>query len=422
MTCPVPSAHRRLDDAHAAWHDALDAYTDPHGFRRHLNSFLAAFGSTKDLIDRRKRRLPLGVEKLKEWESEAAQFPAAAWARSSRNLVIHEDDLNLYSWAEIEFVDPITFTSVAPGRRIPPQRTTEELLASVLQAGIPHNDRRVIAVTRKWVADTLPHVELLSACSVLYSLLCVLLEEFHEPDTDCSELHLPVRSCNRGMRNLHRPDCMVASPPNITRYFDTKSERELAVSIHSFGRDEDNFSEKDLRERYGMTRSLEGDPIEIAPHQLRMAGKFISIDSEALPWMVLYKDKKILDAFPMSFPGQSEKVVMYRIIAQRIQSLGANGFLFSGEIWTKHHPDRKRKVHSNDETYYSIREDRDEALAVCAASHDGRQLTMVQEIVRNEEGWPETGRVRSYGHLDQQWAPLLNAISGFNSSSAFYKK
>ena len=215
---------------------------------------------------------------------------------------------------------------------------------------------------------------------------------------------------------------MVASPSNITRYFDTSSERELAVSIHSFGRDEDNFSNKDLHERYGMTRSLDGDPIEIAPHQLRMAGKFVSIDSEAIPWMVLYKDKKVLDAFPISFRDQSEKVVMYRVISQRIQSLGANGFLFSGEIWTKHHPNKQRTVHSHDGTHYNIREDRDEALAVCAASHDGRQLTMVQEIVRNEEGWPETGRVRSYGRLDRQWTPLLNAISGLNSSSTFYKK
>lgn len=58
MTCPVPDSQRRLDDVHAEWHDALDAYFDVHKFRRSYNSFLAAVQSTIDTISRKNGSFP----------------------------------------------------------------------------------------------------------------------------------------------------------------------------------------------------------------------------------------------------------------------------------------------------------------------------------------------------------------------------
>ena len=38
--CAIPTTHRRLVDAHRLWHQSLDAYHDPDGFRANLNATL----------------------------------------------------------------------------------------------------------------------------------------------------------------------------------------------------------------------------------------------------------------------------------------------------------------------------------------------------------------------------------------------
>jgi hypothetical protein len=79
MHCPVPDSHRRLDDVHAEWHDALDAYFDVHKFRRTYNSFLTAVQSTIDTISRKKRVIPGAEEKINEWKASLAADRYHRW-------------------------------------------------------------------------------------------------------------------------------------------------------------------------------------------------------------------------------------------------------------------------------------------------------------------------------------------------------
>jgi hypothetical protein len=43
--CPIPNAHRRLEEAHRLWHRAAESYDDPDEFRTNLNALLQALRS-----------------------------------------------------------------------------------------------------------------------------------------------------------------------------------------------------------------------------------------------------------------------------------------------------------------------------------------------------------------------------------------
>ena len=46
-----------------------------------------------------------------------------------------------------------------------------------------------------------------------------------------------------------------------------------------------------------------------------------------------------------------------------------------------------------------------EALAVIAATRDGRTLMMLRNFTRDESGWPVLGRITTHSHLTQEWRP-----------------
>ena len=56
--CPLTEVHRRMDDAHRLWHQALDSYFDPDAFRVALQSCIQALRTVTFLLQYQKRRIP----------------------------------------------------------------------------------------------------------------------------------------------------------------------------------------------------------------------------------------------------------------------------------------------------------------------------------------------------------------------------
>lgn len=420
MTCPVPDSHRRLDDVHAEWHDALDAYFDVHKFRRSYNSFLAAVQSTIDTIARKKRVIPGAEVKLNSWRASLSNDEYQRWGDRARNLVIHEADLLLHSVSWMEYTS-LRHDTVTRRIEADPETSNEDLLTAFLM-GTPEGIRTgLIRVSRKWVADTLPDTELLEAGTHLYRNVVRLVEAFHTDEpTDCSGLRLPVRSCHAGTSEFLLPTCMDWMPQSpLSQSVDVETRQGLALRVASIERDPD-INRESLREHYGDYFELKGDPTEVAPRQMRRASLFLTVDSEALPWMMLYRGSQNIGAFQIAAAGRgTPRIAMFQAMAERIRSTRADGFIFTSELWTAHKPGRTRKIHKHDATFYDLKPDRDEALAVIAASQDGRKIMMQREFTRDEAGWPVLGRITTHGQFTAEWRPVLAALNHLPTGSAF---
>lgn len=418
MVCPVPDAHRRLDDAHAEWHDALDAYFDPHKFRRTFNSFLASVQSTIDTISRKKRVVPGGQQKLNTWKSAVSSDRIFKWADKARNLVIHEADLSLHSVAWMEYTSP-RHQTFRHRLDVQPETPSDALLAAFLMEKPEMVKAGIVRVSRKWIANTLPDVELLEAGTHLYEQIAALVSAFHsEADGDCSDLALPARECHTDGDSLLFPVCMPwAGQAPITRVIDIESRRELILKVARIRRDP-NVTVEHLREHYGDFVGLVGDPIQAAPQQLRSASLFLTVDSEVLPWVVLYRGANIIDSFPLSFHDGASKLALYRMLTDKVEVSGADGFMWTGEAWTSHQM-MERKVHMHEQTFYDIKPNRGEAILVVSATRDGRRLMMIRSFTRDDKGWPVLGRIKSQKALPSEWRPVVEALNGLPKGSSF---
>jgi hypothetical protein len=418
VTCPFPDSHRRLDDTHAEWHDALDAYFDPHKFRRTYNSFLTSVQSTIDTVSRKKRIHPEGQQILAAWEASVASDRIQRWADRARNLVVHEADLTLHSSAWTEYTDPAHDT-VVKRLDVSPSTDNDEILSSFLM-NKPENIRGgIVRVSRKWVANNLPDHELLEAGTRLYTNVARLVSAFHSDAADCSDLSLPSRECHPDSADFRTPACMNWTPQApITRTIDVATRHELALKVRAIERDP-TFTSETFHKHYGEYFSLHGDPIQVAPRHLRSASLFLTVDGEALPWMVLYKGAEQIDAFQLGADSAASKIAMFNTLAERVRTTGADGFMWTSEIWTPQGLEPQRKVHQHDETFYHVQPDRGEALVVAAATKDGRRLMMLRQFTRDTNGWPQLGRIHSFGQLSHEWGPVLAALNGLPIGSTF---
>lgn len=419
MTCPVPDAHRRLDDTHAEWHDALDAYFDPHRFRRTFNTLLATLQSTVDTISRKKRVVPDGISRLRTWEHEFASSHVHKWADSARNLVIHEADLTLNSVAWVEYTD--LSRNLVKRLDVDPATSSEEVIADTLLRHPSTARSGILRISREWIASSLPSMELLRAGAELYRDVAVLVDRFHDgAEGDCSELALPTQECYLPQLKFTACSRMTAAlmsartPVSTTIDISTRMQLVMEVRPLLLGRNDVSTGDElkaMVKERYGNDYLPEGDLIHIAPRHMRLAALFLTVDSEALPWVQLFLDGKRIDAFSVSSgaPGGA-RMAMFQLIADRIRATKADGVLYTSEIWTTRENDTERKIHEHKETFYDIRPDRGEALAVMAATRDGRQLSMIRDFTRSAEGWPILGRMSTYGTVSAEWKAILAAL------------
>lgn len=342
------------------------------------------------------------------------------WGDKARNLVIHEADLSLHSVAWMEYTS-LRHDTVTRRMDVDPETSNNDLLTAFLMNSPEGIRTGVIRVSRKWIANSLPDTELLEAGTHLYRNVAKLVGSFHEDaEHDCDSLGLPGRACNSGAGDFTLPDCMAWMPQTpISQSVDIETRQGLALKVRSVERDPEMTRER-LVEHYGDYFELKGDPIQVAPRQMRSASLFLTVDSEALPWMVLYKGSQNIAAFQIAAShGGTSKIAMFQTMAEKVRSTGADGFMFTSELWTTHNAGTTKKIHKHGATFYDLKPERGEALAVVAATRDGRRLMMMREVTRDQAGWPVLGRITTHDRLAQEWRPVLAALSLLPTGSAF---
>lgn len=398
----MPDAHRRLDDAHEYWHESRDNYMDPHNFRRSFNAFLQALRSTVFLIERRKRSVPNGEENLRLWRGSAKEEPFYKWGMNSRDRVVHEADLALLSEAVITY-SRVGVNYTIDRFNVTPNVSNDLLLSAMLTAKPDSVRNGLLTVTRRWVAEDLPDFELLAVGGELFSAIAALVRSF---GGDGCDLDLPDRTCLAdGV--FDRPHCMATLKRDTRITIDVSTRQKLVADVRRFALDSD-FDPKVAEERYGDFITPSGDPMHSAMTFMRRARLFLTVDSEALPFINLYRGDKIVEVMQLGLGDKSEQIAMFNHLAERVKLTGADGFVFIGEVWTSWRA-RPQVMHEHDFTYYDLKPNRNEALSVFAAMKDGRSVQFLQPFQRDAKGWPELeGTVRRAFGVPREFQPLVH--------------
>jgi hypothetical protein len=179
--CPIPNAHRRLEEAHRLWHRAAEAYEDPDEFRTQLNALIQALRNVTFVLQKEKAAIPDFDSWYAGWQETMKQDEVMRWSHQARTVVVHKGDLETYSTAtaavQASWDVPETRTF-----EVPPLVPTLAVAAKILvEEDIPEDIRKqgILTVERRWVANDLPELEILDALAHCFGILSLLIADAH---------------------------------------------------------------------------------------------------------------------------------------------------------------------------------------------------------------------------------------------------
>jgi hypothetical protein len=366
--CPLPNTHNRLQQAHRLWHQMLDNYNDPAGFRANLNSTIEALRNVTFMLQKEKHAIPGFDTWYEEWQEKMKTDAIMAWLCEARTTVVHKSDLKTLSTAHATIHSNLTLAHIS--MKLPPQLPTPAacaLIARTLPEPFVKNiSDLVLSLERRWVAVQLPEWELLDALGHAYGLLSELVKEAH----DRAGFGFEVRS-------IHGDGCTIPSDGRLPCMITTVEARTVRIRLSdgqpliSTGSDFVPRPQdlKKAKKRYELAKFnvpwKKGDPFEIAESLLSLAKKMLQKDK--------YHARIIFLRTPQGWTMQQidardrvEKYTLMRVLANEVHALQADALIEISEMWMA------PLEELNDGHPPAEAQGRKEALAVIVATSDGK--------------------------------------------------
>ncbi|MGW1337168.1 hypothetical protein ACWD7B_23085 [Streptomyces rubiginosohelvolus] len=403
--CPMPSAHKRLMDCHAMWHAMANSYMEPETFRMHLNSLIQGLRNVTFLLQKQKSELPDFTNWYSEFQDQAKSDPTMRWVVASRNRVVKESDLELLSEVKVRWVadwankQERTFT-------FPPRMPSKAILASLLST--PSEKRKgVVTVSRRWVDRALPEQELLNATRKAFIRLCGLLSRAHDA-CGIGSCGLADRDpeCVNGILTADPLSCMDINPGSLQDHFDLSAMRGIGEIYTKVPYDEAKTAK--ARKRYGVSDFPPGDPIELAPLVMDHARKVLSRDKHHINVVWLFRGNEVIENFAQTYADQNAKYLAFHRLADRVETLRADGILLIAEMWyvTDHKQDDKGNI-------IPARDrgrDRREALHVLSATREGEAVSLIAPFSRKLLGTIQLEETFTEGDVEHKSIGILSPI------------
>lgn len=374
--CPIPSTHRRLEQAHRLWHQALETYDDAEGFHANLNALIESLRNVTFMLQSEKERIAGFDDWYKKWQEAMKGDIVMSWLHDARTTVVHKGDLETASTAVARVHTNLTLATATIN--VPPTIPTDvasTILANKLPEPFASNPQDlVLSVERRWCVADLPGYELLDALAHAYAVLSKLVMEAHERmDHELEDL---VYDANHPDVLGDRRPCMIATTELRTvrisladrkvlaphKIAVSPSPREIAIAAH----------------RYGIRESLPlaDDPFQFAETLIPLAKKILKKDKHhtRLVWL---KSASGWTCRELNAFDRTEKYVLMRHLAEEIQRLKVTALVDIGEV---------RMLSKQEELGGPMPNDapgRKEALFIWVATSDGRFRSYLTPFSRN---------------------------------------
>ncbi|MFC8493274.1 hypothetical protein ACFUJU_21250 [Streptomyces sp. NPDC057235] len=332
------------------------------------------------MVQKQKESL-IGYEDwYEQFVKNIAPKPLMRWTVKSRNRIVKESDLELLSEAKVRWVA----NWVTKGERrftFPPRMSSREMLSAIFSD--PGNPRMgVVTLSRRWVDKALPDYELLHATREVFIELSRLLHAGHiAAGVNTCDLDKREPICVTSEISVQPLSCMDINSSIRQEHLDLEGGFGIQEVMHQVERDEQQVEK--ANERYGKFSFTASGPIEAAPQLLKSAHMVLKKDKHHMPMMWSYREGKLVDMISPNFSDQNGKYLTFHRLADRVETLRADGIVLVIEAWWA--PDIKR-----DPQGIIIpprqRKERQEIIHVAAATRDGERLSLITPFTRGGAG------------------------------------
>ncbi|VVE72966.1 hypothetical protein PPN31119_04460 [Pandoraea pnomenusa] len=275
------------------------------------------------------------------WREAMRADGVMRWLIEARNHIEKQGDLETYSELKARvissYLDEMEYATIEGNlfdgvnvllSRVPPCY----LASQVIEHG-------ALQIERRWVANSLPTHELLSALSHVYRELELCLQGACER-WQCS---VPADFCGgRHCEGDGRVDsghlrCMAGRPERVETIISLKDGSQFEIS-----RQGKTFSREELegaRKHYGVTRGAFGAEKpsglrETASYFFKQARHVFLVDGYHGPMAFLLKDGVPVGMIQLDYPNRNAKYLVSRELAEAVRLRGADAIIHVGEAWT----------------------------------------------------------------------------------------
>ena len=390
--CPIPKTHARLNQCHSMWHEALEAYADPDTFTARLNALVQGLRNVTWVLQKEMAH----AEGFEDWyrshQAAMRADPHMRWLVSARNRIEKQGDLETKSTARVRL---IASWLEGPALEMDVDPTTEahQLARAAQVPGLSARARRegILEVERRWTLEELAEEEILDVLAHCHGVLCRLVSAAHERWNGGEALcELAADGvCDGHTSSAHpsgRVRCMVAGRRSRTVRRDLSTGALVDIELEPIGGPP--VSHKEALERYGPGLTSGYRPkakgVFAIAEIFHVSGRrFIVIDGylDTVAWIL--KDGHPLRQVVMRPEDQRDKYLSIASLAEEVDRLGANEFVFTTEAW------EAPLVATDDdrvELRPSEREDRTELMVTYALRRGERSRAWASRINRGKAG------------------------------------
>lgn len=393
---------RRLHDLWLLLERCHATYMEPELFRLSANQFLQTARTVTFIIQKNGKDIPdfhAWYDPIMEcWGRDEVM----RWAKDARNKIEKEGDLDLYSTLNLTL-----FFSYLQEQDIRIETGKEELLLAgtkrltrIARQHLPSPivDAAAIKLERRWVANSLPHWELLHAFNYVYAAMyrmSVDLARYRGTELvssirDPTDLY-PAREAARQVAYLKLADMKVYFQHNQRIHADPEYKAPQS------------FVAASLQERFVTAKTSEA-----MFHVMEDMARLV-FENDGFHLHFFYVFDENMDVVDMGMSqqrDQAEKFIHWRHVADRIAVLGAKAVVSIGEAWVR---DSKNLSTTATRKLPIVGEN----LFVTMIESDGTFRSTVWDIVRDNDGDTRPALKRrdiAKSYIPYYFAPVLNAF------------
>ena len=336
--CILNNVEKRWLDSWDLWINCAKNYCNPESFRLNLNNCIQTLRSITWILQKSSNNIPGFNEWYKNQQLRMKNDKILKWLKNSRNRIVKEGDLILYSKAKIAIV---TSWLEPPSIEIeiPPFTKTSDFV-KVISREIPIKPsylEAILRIERKWVDSKLPETELLEGLAHSFNFLSEILADVHKSLLEdkyvekCSWYHLYNSQKNQIFRGMNSFDWY------RTSWFNLKNNE--FIDIQEISINKKLLSQKKAKARYSKCmKSLRkfkdaksfDEEVKIF---FEMAKGVLKRDGHHSPIAIIgYPNggKKICS---LEFRDKSEKILVINKIASILKNTGAINIILINESW-----------------------------------------------------------------------------------------
>lgn len=353
--CPLQAVHNRLNAVHEFWHQALNAYPDPDGFRTYLNACIQELRNVTFVLQKNKKLIPGFDSWYGPWQEKMKTDTVLRWSVGARNRIVKEGDLATASTARVAVIKDYGEPPILDVN-VPPLQTTEEIATNIAHEAIPETEEGLLRVERRWVAENLPDRELLDALAHAYGVLSQLVEDAHA-QAGVTGARTFVREKDGELRPFTGPTehlagrlpCMVLTVQHRTVWIDLKTKDILIPTASQLPPQPPEIA-KELSERYrvSMDDLVTAERSEgvrgVAEFFFELARVMLKTDGYHIPMAFLILPNGDMQQCVIPAASVTEQRLVWTRMAEEVERIGATAVISISETWgapyDSEHPNR----------------------------------------------------------------------------------